>query len=150
MTVKSRKAIRQQLATDLATALVGTGLPAGVVYNHLRPTYELSPCVCVASAGVDQSKEAPRNRAGTNVATYNFDLVVFVDRDTDANYGAELAQDALDDVAQGIFEYLELNSYKESYWLDLQRNGTSSASPGTLGGRAVWAEIHPITLQVWP
>jgi hypothetical protein len=149
MTVKTRKQVRQQLATDLSTALTGAGNPAQIVYNHLKGSFDESPALCVASVSMEQTDLVFGTGDDTDAARYGYELMVFVDRDPDAAYDEENAEDALDEMAQGIYEFIEDNTTKAGWWQRLTRTGPSNVIPGTVG-RAVWIEIHPITLEVMP
>lgn len=146
MAIKTRKEIRQHIATLLQTALTGSGNPAQQVYNHFRSAFDESPVVCVVSAQIDQSALA----FATDEAFYGYEILVFVDRDPDANYTEEDAENKLDEIAQSLFSWIETNARLASYWQHLRRNGNSQITPGTVGGRPVWMEVHPIAVQVWP
>ena len=149
MTIKTRKQIRQQLATDLATALEGAGNPVEEVYNHLKGAFDESPALCIASVSIDQESIRFGSDDDTDAAQYGYELIVFVNRMPNAVYTEEKAEDMLDEMAQGLFDFIESNAVKDGWWQNLQRNGPSTTVPGTVG-RPVWIEIHPITLVVYP
>jgi hypothetical protein len=91
----NRETVRDAFAALLNTALVGTGLPASVVYEYPIGKITESPTVCVASSGT------ARQRAGIGDSRWNsyFVLEVFSfvrDADADAGWTEAMVEDTLD------------------------------------------------------
>lgn len=91
----NREVVRDAFALLLQSALVGTGLPASVVYNFPIGKVEQTPTVIVSSSGTS------RQRAGIGDTRWNsffvLDIIVLI-RDADASLGwTELmVEDAFD------------------------------------------------------
>jgi hypothetical protein len=137
MTRQTRKTARVQMGAVLNTALTGDGNPVQAVYDHLKEDFQgQSPVVVVASAG---TRPLPQSHTHWR-AEYNLEIIIFAVRENE-----EVAEDALDDVAEALFAALETNRTTD-YWRDLTFGTPSDVLPATVGGEPYWME--PLTVTV--
>ncbi len=141
MTIKTRKEVREALGALLSTEMAGAGNPVQAVYDYLKGTFDgQSPVVVVGSAGIEG---APMTFQGSR-ATYYFSILTFVTRE-----GEETAEDALDEVAQKLFEVMAANRRKTGDWQFWGYDGRSRIEPASVGGDPYWMEMTPVMVEVF-
>lgn len=90
----NRETSRDALATLLTTALVGTGLPAGVVFNYRPATFGAVPAVVVTSEGGERLDETLDN---AYLDYFYLAVFVFVPYAVaGSTWGPDDAEDAID------------------------------------------------------
>jgi len=140
VSIKTRKEIREALGTLLSAEMTGTGNPVQAVYDYLKGTFNgQSPVVVVGSAGMESE---PMTFRGSQV-TYCFVILTFVTRE-----GEEVAEDALDEVAQALYQVVEENR-KTTEWQFWGYDGRSRIEPASVGGDPYWMEMTPVVMEVY-
>lgn len=142
MAIKTRKQIREELGTTLTTALTGVGNPVQAVFDYFKSTFGgKSPVVVIGSSSILGEELTFTSWR----ATYGFDIVTFVAREDE-----EVAEDALDDVAQALYETLETNrGGGDANWQSLAYEAPSGVTPATIGGDPYWMEVTPVIIEVY-
>jgi len=138
--IKTRQEVREALGVLLNAGLVGTGLPVQAVYDYMKGTFDgQSPIVVVGSAGVEGEALTFQG----SKATYFYEVLSFVARE-----GEEVAEDALDQVAQKLYQVIEANR-KTGNWQWIGFAGRSKVVPAAVGGDPYWMEVLPVEVKVY-
>ena len=140
MSITTRKGAREALGALLGSEMTGAGNPVQAVYDYLKSTFDgQSPVVCVGSEGVEA---VPMTFQGSR-PSYFFSILTFVTR-----AGEEVAEDALDEVAQALYEVVEANR-KTDDWKFIAYDGRSRVEAATVGGDPYWMEVTPVRMEVY-
>jgi len=144
--MSSRKDCRELLASLLATALVGTGLPAQTVTDYqLADLSGQSPVVCVSSGRV----EHPRMTARGHRSTIELIVDVFVlYSDPTGSYTEAVAEDVLDTIETLIAGVVSANQETAS-WSAADYANPSEVSFLILGGDSYKTERITLQLEVY-
>ena len=120
--------------------MTGAGNPVQAVYDYLKGTFDgQSPVVVVGSAGVEG---APMTFQGSR-PTYYLTVLAFVTRE-----GEEVAEDALDEVAQKLYQVMEGNR-RTGDWQFWGYDGRSRIEPASVGGDPYWMEMTPVVVEAY-
>lgn len=112
MAMVNRETVRDAMATLLNTALVGTGLPAQIVYNYrVGDLAGQSPVVVVSSAGSERPRFTPQ---GGRTRVY-LQVDVFVLYSDESNWGEDEAEDRLDLIETTIADTIHANQNTTSW-----------------------------------
>lgn len=115
MTVMNRETVRDKLADLLNTALVGSGLPAQVVYNYQVGDFDnMAPAVVVTSGPIQRQRQSYGDCYRNLITLYVNVFVPYAEENgawTEAN-----AEDALDLIEKTIAETVLANNSVSGYW----------------------------------
>jgi len=147
--MKTRAEVREELQTVLTAALVGTGLPVAVVYKSQVDDFAgQSPVVGVFSGG----SERKRLTRTTWAVTYYYLImtrVLFEDPTAGATWGADEAEDAIDDIERRIAEVLlEKMIVHEPFWKHVGYTGRTQTTAEVIGGAEYRGEGIEIAVLV--
>jgi hypothetical protein len=131
------------LGSLLNTDVAGTGNPAQVVYDHLKEDVAgQSPVVCVASQGfLPHQLSFGDDHNDDWAGEYRFMIFIFVAREDE-----EVAEDALDDTIEAVFQVLAENRSYSTYWKKIEFGAPSEVTTIAMGGDPYWMEVLPITV----
>lgn len=148
MAAVNRQTARDQLASLLNTALVGSGLPAAAVYGYLIGDFQNQmPVVVVGSAG----SERKRVYLGTSVweTWFYYTVYAFVlYADASASWDENDAEDRVDLIEKTICDVLMTNKTLAGYWDSIEFAGRSEITTYEEGGKAYRVETFPVKVRV--
>lgn len=141
----SRKTVREQFASLLRTAMVGTGLPVQAVYDYRIGDFAgQSPVVVVSSAG---SQRQVLTRMGSR-ATFYLLVSSFVLYSDGASWGEDDAEDALDEIESLLANVLDAFQVT-AYWQALNYIGRTNRIDVMIGGQEYIYEAFEISVEVY-
>lgn len=141
----NRETVRDAMAALLNTALVGTGLPAQVVYAYrVGDLGGQSPVVVVSSAG----SERPRMTAAGGRTTVRLQVDVFVLYSDESTWGEDEAEDRLDLIEKTIAETVEANQVTTN-WQAVDYAAPSERVDVEVGGLEYAREMILLRVEVF-
>jgi hypothetical protein len=143
-TVISRKDVRKEIASGLATALSSLVV---AVYDHQKPVEAgLSPCVRVFGL----ASQRPIVPATGRRSRFRFNVQAWVlAYDRNGAWTEEDAEDRLDDIEQAIAAWFGDNQLGH-LWTAIEYAGFSAVSAAVIeGGESYLVEDIPIEVQVY-
>lgn len=149
MSAFNRKAVRQQFAGLLSTALTGASLAQSVLRYLPATLGNKSPVVAVAGGG----SERERAHLGANTwRTWVYlQVTVFVlySEDSAGTWTREKAEDRLDDIEAAICDVVMANKTLASYWDALYFDGPSAIDgPLPISGVPYVVETYRVKARV--
>jgi hypothetical protein len=144
-----RKVLREALATLLATALVGTGLPVNAVYAYQVADFKgKSPVVFVTSAGAWR-RNPEHSARSTSIAYLDVNVLVLYSDGT-ASWTEQHSEERLDLIEKKVGEVVANNSENPAQpWMFLDFAGRSEVTSVVIGGKDYSWEIIPLQAQLW-
>lgn len=141
----NRETIRDAMATLLNTALVGTGLPAQVVYGYrVGDLAGQSPVVVVSSAG----SERPRFVADGGRTRVYLQVDVFVLYSDESSWGEDEAEDRLDLIEKTIADTVHANQVTTN-WQAADYAARTERIDVEVGGLEYAREMIPLRVEVY-
>lgn len=115
MTVMNREIIRDEIATSLATVLVGTGLPVSAVYNYRKGKLNgESPVVLVISGNIDRTIKGVGAKSFFNSIGIEIHILVY-DGDVNPPLTEAQREDKLDEIEQLVATWVAANQIGSNY-----------------------------------
>jgi len=142
--VTDRAAVRSQLATLLASALVGAGKPAQAVYAYQVGDFDkLSPVIVVTGAGTGRG-----NPLITDPTDFFLDVHTFVLYATeDGGWTEQQSEDRLDLLEKSISDVIK-DANDSGLWESIVPNGESQIDGLEIGGLEYRHEVIPVRVVV--
>jgi hypothetical protein len=142
--VINRETVRDQLATLLSTALVGTGLPAQAVYNYQVGDFEgKSPVVVVTSAGTGRGNPLISDTSVFLLEVHSFVLYAL----EDGTWTEAQSEDRLDLLEKSIADVVN-NANDSGVWLSIMIADQSEIDGVEIGGDEYRHEMVPVRVTV--
>lgn len=141
----NRETVRDAMAALLNTALVGSGLPAQVVYGYrVGDLAGQSPVVVVSSAG----SERARMTAAGGRTTIRLQVDVFVLYSDESAWGEDEAEDRLDLIEKTIAETVHSNQVTTN-WQAVDYAAPSERVDVEVGGLEYAREMILLRVEVF-
>lgn len=141
----NRETARDALVTLLNTALVGSGLPASVVYGYQVGDFGgLSPVVVVSSAGSERNDLTSLG----GMVTFRYTIDVFVTYTDGGSWQEDDAEDRLDLIEKAIWDTCQANQVATN-WQSLDYDGKTQCDSMIIGGQEYRVERIPIAVTVF-
>jgi hypothetical protein len=146
VTVTNPETIRDEVATFLATDMVGVGLPAQAVYNYEKKDFDhQSPVVLVTTNGDDFSRHSNSERVKGNIY---LDVLIFVLYSDEGSGWTEAdCEDRLNLVKKTLLESIFNNQFTPSRSIFI--NGRSAIVPANVGGEDYRMETVLLRVEVF-
>ena len=142
--VINRETVRDQLATLLAAALVGTGKPAQAVYNYQVGDFEgKSPVVVVTSSGTGRGSPLAYGVTSFRMELHTFVLYAL----EDGTWTEAQSEDRLDLLEKTIADVLQ-DANDSGTWMSVQMAGDSVVDGVEIGGDEYRHETIPVLITV--
>jgi hypothetical protein len=138
----NRETSRDALAVLLQTALVGSGLPAGAVFNYRPATFSAVPAVVVSSGG---SKRLTETLDNTYDDRFSLQVFVFVPYAVaGSTWGPDNAEDAIDLIEKMIADVIMDNRETVNWnYIELEDSG-STVDDIVIGSEEFKRETIPV------
>lgn len=141
----NRSVVRKQLATLLATELVGAGLPVQQVYDHQTGDFEgRSSVIVVTSAGTGRGSTLVAST--TTILLEVFTFVVYALEDN--SWTEAQSEDQLDLLEKSVADVVAYAN-DSGVWESVEFNGESEIDSIEVGGLEYRYEVIPIRIVVW-
>lgn len=146
VSITNPETLRDEIAGFLATALVGSGLPAQAVYGYEKDDFDgQSPVVLVATNSEDFSRHSNTERTK---GLYYFDVLIFVlYADTESNWTPADCEDRLNLVLKTTMDAILNNQFTPSRSIYI--DGKTTINPANVGGGDYRMERLPLRVEVF-
>ncbi len=142
----NRETVRDEVATLLGAALVGSGLPAQEVVNYRKGDLEgKSPVVQVSSYASDRSRMTAK---GGRTTVYLLVAMFVLYALEDGSWTEAQAEDALDQIESLIAGVVQANQVT-AYWGALDYDGRSERIDVAIGGQEYIVEALTLKAEVY-
>lgn len=146
VTVANIETFRDEVASLLNTALVGSGLPVAAVYNYEKKTFDgQSPVIEVVTNGDDFARHSQNERVRGNIYLDILSFVLYADETS--GWTEAHCEDRLNLVKKGILETIFNNQFNSTRSLTIP--GRSAIVPVTVGGVSYRMETIPLRVEVF-
>ena len=142
--VINRETVRDQLATLLTAALVGSGKPAEAVYNYQVGDFEgKSPVVVVTGAGSGRGNPLIYGEGSFLFEIHTFVLYAL----EDGSWTEAQSEDRLDLLEKSIADVLN-DANDSDTWMSVTMNGESEVDGVEIGGDEYRHEVIPVRVTI--
>lgn len=142
--VINRETVRDQLATLLNTALVGSGKPAQAVYGYQVGDFQgNSPAVVVTSVGTGRGSSLIAGATEFPLEVHTFVLYAT----EDGSWTEAQSEDRLDLLEKSITDVIN-DANDSGTWISIEMNGQSEIDAVEIGGDEYRHEVIPVLITV--